>query len=46
MGKIAILAVLMLAGCAGAKPPSGQPSGAVLPQAAEQCQAQPELDWC
>lgn len=43
-----ILAVALLAGCASPAPlvPREGSVTRPLPQAEEQCRAQPELDWC
>jgi len=39
--------VLLLCGCAPhLTPREGKPVPVRAPQAAEQCRAQPELDWC
>ena len=42
---IALLAVVLLTGCE-TDPNRGAVIQIDLPQSAEQCRAQPELDWC
>lgn len=47
--RAAVLALaLLLTGCAAhaVRPREGAPIQLELPAAAEQCQAQPDLDWC
>lgn len=47
MTRLVILLALALCGCAaGVTPRQGPLTSLRLPQAAEQCAAQPELAWC